>query len=245
MLTHPTYEKLQDLRLNGMLKALQEQDNASDVDSLTFEERLGLLLDREATERHTRRLKTRLRKAKLRHQAAVEDIDYRHPRLLDKKLTLSLVGCQWIKEHQNLIITGPTGIGKTWLACAFAQKACREGYYALYTRLPRLVQDIGIARADGRYPKLMKDLSKTDLLILDDWGLNPLTEEQRRDLLEVLEDRYQIRSTLVTSQLPVDKWHDYLGDPTLADAIMDRLIHNAHRMPLEGDSMRKIQALLT
>lgn len=245
MLTHPTYEKLQDLRLTGMLKALQEQDNASDVDSLTFEERLGLLLDREATERHTRRLKTRLRKAKLRHQAAVEDIDYRHPRRLDKNLTLSLAGCQWIKEHQNLIITGPTGIGKTWLACAFAQKACREGYNALYTRLPRLVQDIGIARADGRYPKLMKDLSKTDLLILDDWGLNPLTEEQRRDLLEVLEDRHQIRSTLVTSQLPVDKWHEYLGDPTLADAIMDRLVHNAHRMALEGDSMRKQNASLT
>ena len=245
MLTHPTYEKLQDLRLTGMLKALQEQDNASDVDSLTFEERLGLLLDREATERHTRRLKTRLRKAKLRHQAAVEDIDYRHPRRLDKSLTLSLAGCQWIKEHQNLIITGPTGIGKTWLACAFAQKACREGYNALYTRLPRLVQDIGIARADGRYPKLMKDLSKTDLLILDDWGLNPLTEEQRRDLLEVLEDRYQIRSTLVTSQLPVDKWHEYLSDPTLADAIMDRLVHNAHRMALEGDSMRKQKASLT
>ena len=245
MLIHPNYEKLQNLRLTGMLKALQEQEKVSDIDSLTFEERFGLLLDREATERHTKRLKTRLRKAKLRHQAAVEDIDYRHPRRLDKNLTLSLTSCQWIKEHHNLIITGPTGIGKTWLACAFAQKACREGYDVLYTRLPRLLQDIGIARTDGRYPKLMKDLSKTDMLILDDWGLNPLSEEQRRDLLEVLEDRHQIRSTLVTSQLPVDKWHEYLGDPTLADAIMDRLIHNAHRMALEGDSMRKIQASLT
>lgn len=175
----------------------------------------------------------------------MEDIDYRHPRGLDKAQMLKLAECQWIKEHQNLIITGPTGIGKTWLACALAHKACREGYSALYTRLPRLLQDIGISKGDGRYPKLMKDLAKTDLLILDDWGLSPLKGDQLRDLLEVLEDRHGLRSTLVTSQLPVDNWHDYLGDPTLADAILDRLIHNAHRIPLRGESMRKQKESLT
>lgn len=245
MLTHPTYEKLQTLKLSGMLKGFEEQQNSTEIESLSFEERLGLLLDREMTERQTKRLRTRLKKAKLRHQAAVEDIDYRHPRGLDKSLMLSLSSCEWIKEHHNLIITGPTGIGKTWLACALAQKACREGYSALYTRLPRLLQDLGIARGDGRYLKVMTDLAKTDLLILDDWGLNPLKNEQKRDLLEVLEDRHGRRSTLVTSQLPVESWHEYLEDPTLADAILDRLIHNAHRIPLRGESMRKKNSSLT
>jgi len=245
MLTHPTYEKLQTLKLSGMLKGFEEQQNTAEIESLSFEERLGLLLDREMTERQTKRLRTRLKKAKLRHQAAVEDIDYRHPRGLDKSLMLSLSSCEWIKEHHNLLITGPTGIGKTWLACALAQKACREGYSALYTRLPRLLQDLGIARGDGRYLKVMTDLAKTDLLILDDWGLNPLKNEQKRDLLEVLEDRHGRRSTLVTSQLPVESWHEYLEDPTLADAILDRLIHNAHRIPLRGESMRKKNSSLT
>jgi DNA replication protein DnaC len=245
MLEHPSLEKLQTLRLTGMLKALQEQQNTQDIQSLSFEERLGLLLDREMTERQSKRLQTRLKKAKLRHQAAVEDIDYRHPRGLDKSQALRLSDCQWIKEHQNLIITGPTGIGKTWLACAFAHKACREGFNALYTRLPRLLQDLAIARGDGRYPKLMKELAKTNLLILDDWGLSPIKGDQLRDLLEVLEDRHDLHSTLVTSQLPVDTWYDYLGDPTLADAILDRLIHNAHRIPLRGESMRKHKEALT
>lgn len=245
MLLQQTHEKMQTLRLNGMLKALQEQQNTQEIESLSFEERLGLLLDREMTERQSRRLQTRLRKAKLRYQAAVEDIDYKHPRGLHRAQIQQLISCNWIKEHQNVIITGPTGVGKTWLSCAFAHKACREGYNTLYTRLPRLLQDIGISRGDGRYPKLMKDLAKTDLLVLDDWGLNPLKGEQLRDLLEVLEDRHGLRATLVTSQLPVEGWHDYLGDPTLADAILDRLIHNAHRIPLEGESMRKQKAQLT
>lgn len=245
MLEHPSLEKLQTLRLCGMLKALQEQQNTQDIGSLSFEERLGLLLDREMTERQSKRLQARLKKAKLRNQAAVEDIDYRHPRGLDKSYVLRLSDCQWIKDHQNLIITGPTGIGKTWLACAFAHKACREGFSALYTRLPRLLQDIAIARGDGRYTKLMKDLTKADLLIMDDWGLSQIKGDQLRDLLEVLEDRHGLHATLVTSQLPVDKWYDYLADPTLADAILDRLIHNAHRIPLRGDSMRKNKGGLT
>jgi DNA replication protein DnaC len=245
MLTHPTYEKMQTLKLSGMLKAFEEQQRTAEIDSLSFEERLGLLLDREMTERQTKRLRTRLKKAKLRQQACVEDIDYRHPRGLDKSLMLRLSSCDWVKEHHNLIITGPTGIGKTWLACALAQKACREGCSAFYTRLPRLLQDMGIARGDGRYPKVMNDLAKTDLLILDDWGLTPLGNEQRRDLLEVLEERHGLRSTLVTSQLPVESWHEYLGDPTLADAILDRLIHNAHRIALRGESLRKKHVSLT
>lgn len=245
MFTHPTLEKMYSLRLTGMLSALEEQQNIQDIESLSFEERLGLLLDREMTQRQSRRLQTRLKKAKLRHKAAVEDIDYRHPRKLDKGQALKLSDCQWIKEHHNLIITGPTGIGKSWLACAFAHKACREGYTALYTRLPRLMQEVGISRGDGRFFKLMKELFNTDLLVMDDWGVNPMKPEQLRDLLEILEDRHGLRSTLVTSQLPIKKWHEYLGDPTLADAILDRLIHNAHRINLDGDSMRKQKAKLT
>ncbi len=245
MLNHPTLEKLQTMRLTGMFKALQEQQETREIEALSFEERLGLILDREMTERQSKRLQTRLKKAKLRHQAAVEDINYRHPRNLDRSQVLKLCDCQWIKEHQNLIITGPTGIGKSWLACAFAHKACREGYTALYTRMPRLLQDVGISRGDGRYPKVMKELSKIDLLVLDDWGISPLKAEQLRDLLEILEDRHGLRSTLVTSQLATKQWHEYLGDPTLADAILDRLVHNAHRMDLQGDSMRKQEIPLT
>jgi len=245
MLNHPTLEKLQAMRLTGMLKALQEQQEIREIEALSFEERLGLILDREMTERQSKRLQTRLKKARLRHRAAVEDIDYRHPRSLDRSQVFKLCDCQWIKEHQNLIITGPTGIGKSWLACAFAHKACREGYTALYTRMPRLLQDVSISRGDGRYPKIMKELSKIDLLVLDDWGISPLKAEQLRDLLEILEDRHGLRSTLVTSQLATKKWHEYLGDPTLADAILDRLIHNAHRMDLKGESMRKKKSSLT
>jgi DNA replication protein DnaC len=245
MLNHPTLDKLEALRFNGMVKALTEQMSVPDIDDLSFEERLGLLVDREMTEREDRRLKTRLRQAKLRQSACVEDIDYRHPRGLDKSLILDLAGCQWIKRHLNIMITGPTGVGKTWIACALAQKACREGYRALYLRLPKLLQELPIAKGDGTYINLLTRLAKIDVLILDDWGLSKLMAEQRRDLLEILEDRYDSRSTIVTSQLPLDKWHDIIGDPTLADAILDRLVHNAYKINLRGESMRKRKTLLT
>lgn len=245
MLHHPTLEKLQTLRLSGMHKALIEQLNMSDIDTLSFEERLGLLTDREITEREDRRLKTRLRQAKLKHNACIEDIDHRAPRGLDKALILQLAACRWIKEGLNLIINGPTGVGKTWIACALAQKACREGYTALYLRTPRLFQELALAHGDGRFPKLMAAFAKTDLIILDDWGLAKLNVEQRRDLLELLDDRHTSRSTLVTSQIPVDHWHEIIGDPTLADAILDRLVHNAYRIHLKGGSMRKRYAKLT
>jgi len=245
MLTHPTLDKLQALKFTGMAEALAEQMNMPDIDTLSFEERLGLLIDREVTARENRRLSSRLRRARLKHNAALEDIDYRHPRGLDRALIQSLASCRWVTEHLNILITGPTGVGKTWLACALAQKACREGHSALYLRLPRLLQDMAIAKGDGRYPKLLATLAKTEVLILDDWGLAKLTAEQRRDLLEILEDRHGTRSTLATSQLPVDKWHDLIGDPTLADAILDRLVHNAYKINLKGDSMRKRRAKLT
>jgi DNA replication protein DnaC len=245
MLNHPTLDKLETLRFTGMAKALTEQIALPDIEALSFEERLGLLVDREMTEREDRRLKTRLRKAKLKQNACVEDMDFRQPRSLDKSLILDLSHCQWIKQHLNLLITGPTGVGKTWIACALAQKSCREGYSALYLRLPRLLQELPIAKGDGTYTKLLTRLAKIDVLILDDWGLSKLVAEQRRDLLEILEDRHDNRSTIVTSQLPLDKWHHMIGDPTLADAILDRLVHNAYKINLKGESMRKRKSKLT
>lgn len=243
MLTHPTADKLQGLRLTGMLKALEEQRRMPEIQDLGFEERLGLMVDREVTERDNRRLSSRLKKAKLRLAASMEDIAYHPSRGLDKSLMLTLAAGRWIAEHQNVLITGSTGVGKTYIACALGQKACREDYTALYFRLPRLLQELGLARADGRYGKLMLSLARTDLVVLDDWCLSPLTDEQRRDLLEVLDDRHGNRSTVITSQLPVDHWHDALGEPTHADAILDRLVHNAHVITLKGESMRKRQKL--
>lgn len=245
MLLHPTLERLQQLRLPGMARALQEQLQQPDIAALSFEERLALLLDREATEREDRRLKSRLKQAKLRQQAAVEDIDYRAARGLDKALMARLATGQWLAEHLNVLITGPTGVGKSYLACALANQACRLGYTARYRRLPRLLEELGIARADGRYSKLLAELAKTDLLILDDWGLTPMNNEQRRDLLEILDDRCTTRSTLLTSQLPLEHWHEYLADPTLADAILDRLVHAAYKLTLRGESLRKRTAPLT
>lgn len=245
MLTHPTLDKLKTLKFTGMASALTEQMNMTDIGDMTFEERLGLLVDREMTERENRRLTNRLRRARFKLNASLEDIDYRHPRGIDKSLIRSLATCQWVQERLNILITGPTGVGKTWLACALAQKTCREGYCALYLRLPRLLQDMTIAKGDGRYHKLLNSLAKIDVLILDDWGVTKPTAENRHDLLELLEDRHGNRSTLATSQLPIEKWHDMIGDPTLADAILDRLLHNAYKINLKGDSMRKRQSKLT
>lgn len=245
MLTNPTTEKLQELRLTGMQSAYQEQRESDEYDSLTFDERFGLIVDREHTERHNRRLATRLKKAKLRLTATLEDIDYRQPRGLDKGLMLSLANCDWIRQHHNTIITGPTGAGKTYLACALGHKACREGFSVQYHRIPRLFTDIAMTKGDGRYPKLLTALAKTDLLILDDWTTALLTDEQRRDLFEIAEDRYDRRSTLIAAQLPIKHWHETIGDPTLADAILDRLIHNAYKITLKGESMRKKKKALT
>lgn len=239
MLIHPTLDKLKALRFTGMARALEEQMNMPQISDLTFEDRLGLMIDREVTERENRRLNSRLKKARLRQQASIEDIDYRHQRGLDKSLMAHLASCTFISEHHNLIITGPTGSGKTYLSCAIAQKACREGFSAHYIRLPRLLPELHIAKGDGRYGRLLASFAKTDLLVLDDWGLIPLTDEQRHDLLEITEDRYNLRSTLVVSQFPVENWHDLIGDPTLADAILDRLVHNAYKITLKGESMRK------
>jgi len=245
MLVHPIVDKLQSLRFFGMRCAFEEQMQTPDIDQLSFEDRMGLLVDREMTERQNRRFKTRLTKAKLRQNACVEDVDFRHKRGLDKSVFMQLTDCQWVKEALNVLIIGPTGVGKTYLGCALAHKACLQGYSTLYFRLPRLLQELGIAKADGRYDKILKTLSKTHLLLIDDWGLKPLVKEQSFDLLEILEDRHGLRSTLVTSQLPVENWHEIIGNPTLADAILDRLIHNAYRINLKGESMRKKKTNLT
>ncbi len=239
MLVNPTLTKLYELKLLGMAKAYQDQENIADIGTLSFEERLGLLVDQEQTHRQNKRLSSRLKAARLRQSACIEDIDLRYQRGLEKALLLQLSSCGWIKDHHNVLLTGPTGIGKSYIACALANSACREGYKSLYLRLPRLLEDLGIAKADGRYNKLLIAFSRTDLLVLDDFGLSKLTDQHCRDLLEIIEDRYGLKSTIIASQLPIKSWHDAMLDPTLADAILDRLVHNAYKINLNGESMRK------
>lgn len=239
MLIHPTLDKLRALKLEGFARGLEEQRGNADLESLGFEERLGLLVDREMGDREQQRVACRLRRAKLRQSSCLEDVDFRHPRGLDRSLVLALGTCQWIREHLNVLIVGATGTGKSYLSCALAHRSCMEGYKALYLRVPRLLGELATARGDGRYGKLLHSLAKVDLLVLDDWGLARLDAEERQDLLEIMEDRYQLRSTIVASQLPVETWHEVIGNPTVADAILDRLVNNAYRISLTGGSMRR------
>ena len=245
MLIEQTIEKLYDMKLNGMVDALKDQLQQSASQDLSFEERFALIVDRQWIWKEDRRMKRLLQTAHLKINGCIEDIDYRSPRGLDKSVILSLSNCDCITRAQNIIITGPTGVGKTYLACALANRACRMGFPAFYIRLPRLFQEIAIARADGSYPKLMKMLLKAKALILDDLGLAPMSAPERRDLLEVIEDRHGTASTIVTTQLPIEHWHENIRDPTIADAILDRLVHNAHKINLKGESMRKLRSTLT
>jgi DNA replication protein DnaC len=243
LLTEPTVEKLRTMRLEAMATNYVEQQQKSDITALGFDDRFGLLVDAEYLARENKRLTRRLREAKLRlSQACVEDIDYPAQRGLDKGLVRQLATCAWIQAHQNVLITGLTGTGKSFLACALANQACRKGFRTLYCRATRLFDELMVARATGTHVRLLAKIARMDALVLDDWGLKPVGEQERLDLLEILEDRYGVRSTIVTSQFPPDKWHDRLGEPTLADAILDRLLHGATRIALKGPSRRKEKA---
>ena len=246
MLDNQTLDQLRRLRLSGMAAAFAQQLEQPHLQALSFEERFSLMLDRELTQRENRRLNRLLQLARLRQQACVEDIDYKHRRGLERSLMAALITCDWIRSHHNLHLTGPTGTGKSWLACALGQQACRQGFSVRYERVARLLDSLRIARGDGSYLKRLSALAKADLLILDDFGLKPLTQAERLDLLELIDDRHGRRSTLLTSQLPIAHWHAYLGDdPTVADALLDRLLSTAHRLELKGESMRKREKSLT
>jgi DNA replication protein DnaC len=245
MLHEQTFEKLYALQLTGMAEALKDQMGRADMDGLAFEERFSMLVDAQHLFRENKRMKRLLENAKLKLAASMEDIDYRSPRGLDKSVMLSLASCDWVRKHRNVIVVGPTGSGKTYLSCALAHKACREGMTAFYLRTPKLYYTLAMARADGSYARVLAKLARTSVLILDDLGLAALTDSERGDLLEVIEDRHGSASTIITSQLPVEHWHEVIGDPTIADALLDRLVHNAHKINLKGESMRKRKAALT
>jgi len=242
MLNQPTIERLQAMKLYGMADAFREQIDTAVSSQLSFEERFGLLVDRQWTWKEGRALTRRLQLAKFKEHGVVEDIDYQHPRGLDRKLLRTLATSEWVRVHHNILFTGPTGIGKTWLACALAHKACRDGFLSLHKRIAELFRELAVARADGSFGQFLAKLARIDVLVLDDFAMAPLKEQERRDFLEICDDRYQHRSTILTSQVPVSHWHEQIGDPTIADSIMDRLVHNAYRMELDGESIRKVRA---
>jgi DNA replication protein DnaC len=239
MLNQPTLEKLHAMKLHGMADAFRAQLETVDTGPLSFEERFALLVDQQWLWKENRALARRLRAAKLKERGAIEDVDYQHPRGLDRKLMRTLATSEWVKQRQNLILIGPTGIGKTWLGCALAQKACRDGFTILHKRAAELFREFSVAHADGSFGKMLLRLARVDILVLDDFAMAPLSDHERRDFLELCDERYQNRSTILTSQMPVAHWHEQIGDPTLADSILDRLVHNAYRLELSGESMRK------
>ena len=244
MVNEETIEKLIAMRMRGLAKAFREEMQ-SGTNDLTFEERFGFLVDREWTLRQEKKQQRRLKEAKLPQPACMEDLDLQTPRGLDRAFMRSLASCQWIRDNRNILLTGPTGVGKSYIACALANKACREGLSVLYIRVPRLFQELALSHADGSYFKFLGKLGKTNLLIIDDWGFSKLKESERMDLLEVIEMRSIQGSTLIASQLPVEKWHEHFDDPTIADAVLDRIIHNAYKLQLKGESMRKRRSDLT
>lgn len=242
MLTQETIDKMITMKMPSLAEEFQRQITSAEFSTLSFEERVGMMLDAEYTCRDQRKLRQRIKGAHLRHRASLEDVDWQTSRGLDRQVVLSLGRCGWIREHLNVLITGPAGIGKSWLACAFAERACRSGHSAAYVRAPRLYHDLAIARGDGSYGRFLARLAKTEVLVIDDFALAPLKDQERRDLLEILEDRHELASTIMTSQLPVKQWHEAIGEPTLADAICDRLVHGAHKIDLKGPSQRDPKA---
>jgi DNA replication protein DnaC len=239
MLNQPTLEKLQTMKLYGMADAFRAQLETADTSQLSFEERFAMLVDQQWLWKENRALARRLRAAKLKERGVIEDIDYQHPRGLDRKLMRTLATSEWVRQHQNLLLIGPTGIGKTWLGCALAQRACRDGFTILHKRSAELFRDLAVAHVDGSFGRQLMKLSRIDILLLDDFAMAPLKDSERRDFLELCDDRYQRRSMILTSQLKLAHWHEQIGDPTLADSILDRLVHNSYRIELDGESLRK------